>query len=219
MKYLPLNDALYQYLLKISLREHPVLTKLRETTAMLPLAVMQIAPEQGQFLQFLLQLIRADKVLELGTFTGYSALAMALSLPENGRLITCDINPVWTEIAKPFWEEAGMSHKIELRLGPALDSLQQLLEAQQQFDFIFIDADKDHYLDYYELALKLISPKGIIAIDNIFWSAKVLDENDQSAQTRGIRRLNNVIAEDKRVDISLLTLADGLFLIRPKRDF
>ena len=206
-------------MLDVSLREHPVLRELRENTrATMALFNMQVAPEQAQFMQFLIQSIKARRVLELGTFTGYSALAMALALPEDGRLITCDINKEWTEHAPDFWQKAGMDHKIELRLGPALNTLQQLLNEAQQFDFIFIDADKTNYVPYYELALQLINPNGIIAIDNIFWDGKVVTDSETGAQVREIRRLNQLIKQDKRVEVSLLPLADGLFLIRPKTD-
>jgi predicted O-methyltransferase YrrM len=220
MKHLNLSPALYDYMLDISLRENPVLKALRGRTAQLPLAEMQVAPEQAQFMQFLIKLIQAKKVLELGTFTGYSALAMALALPDEGELITCDRSEEWTAIAKPFWAEAKQAHKIQLRLGQALDSLNALVKEgyQQSFDFIFIDADKTNYMSYYELSLELISPKGIIAIDNIFWDAKVIDSEETGPQVRAIRSLNAFIKQDERVDISLLAIADGLFLVKPKVD-
>ncbi|ARG97118.1 class I SAM-dependent methyltransferase [Legionella micdadei] len=218
MKHLSLTPALYDYMLDISLREHPVLKALRDETAKLPLANMQVAPEQAQFMQFLIRLIDAKKILELGTFTGYSALAMALALPDDGELITCDINTEWTSIAPPFWREAQQEHKISLRLAPALDTLHHLLEEgyNRSFDFIFIDADKTNYVNYYELALQLISPRGIIAIDNVFWDGKVIDEHETGGQTREIRRLNALIKTDERVEVSLLAIADGLFLVKPR---
>jgi predicted O-methyltransferase YrrM len=218
MKQLQLNDALYDYILDVSLREHPVMQELREYTLQHPLAMMQIAPEQAQFMQFLLKVIRAKRVLELGTFTGYSALAMALALPEDGEVITCDINTEWTSHAHTFWEKSGQSHKIDLRIAPALESLTSLLHEGQQFDFIFIDADKTNYIPYYEMALKLISEHGIIAIDNVLWEGTVIDENDKGQQVREIRKLNALIKTDKRVDVSLLPIADGLFLIRRKNE-
>lgn len=219
MKQLSISPELYDYMLDKSLREHPVLTELRRETAKLPLANMQVAPEQAQFMQFLLHLLKAEKVLELGTFTGYSSLAMALALPENGQLITCDLSEEWTAMARPFWQKAGMADKIQLKLGPALDSLYSLINEgrQHSFDFIFIDADKTNYLNYYELALKLIKPSGVIAIDNILWDGNVVNPEDESAQTREIRRLNDFIKHDARVEVCLLPLADGLFLISPKQ--
>lgn len=217
MKNTNISSELYDYIVDCSLREHPVLRELREDTAAnMMLANMQVSPLQAQFMQMLMKLVRAKNVLELGTFTGYSALAMALALPENGKLITCDINPEWTNKAHYFWQKAGVADKIELKLAPAIQSLNQLIQDghSQQFDFIFIDADKTRYVEYYELALKLVSPGGLIAIDNIFWDGKVVDATDTGAQTREIKRLNALIKQDERVDISLLTVADGLFLIR-----
>lgn len=218
MKHLNLTPALYDYMLDVSLREHPVLQRLREDTATMSLAVMQVAPEQAQFMQFLLHLIRAKKVLELGTFTGYSALAMALALPDDGQLITCDINREWTDRAHPFWQQAGQDKKIELRIAPARTSLEALLNEgyAHSFDFIFIDADKTNYLHYYELALQLVSPKGLIAIDNVFWDGVVINLTNTDAQTREIRKLNAFIKQDTRVHTSLLPIADGLFLVQLK---
>lgn len=217
MKHIQLTPELYEYMLDKSLREHPTLTGLRKETSTMELANMQVAPEQAQFMQFLLRLIGAKHVLELGTFTGYSALAMSLVLPDDGQLITCDVSEEWTKRAHPFWHEAKQEHKIKLRLGPALDTLYALLNEgwEQKFDFIFIDADKTNYLNYYELALKLIKPKGLIAVDNVFWDGKVIDPDDISGQTREIKKLNELIKNDHRVFVSLLPIADGLFLIQP----
>lgn len=217
-QHLNLTPALYEYMLDVSLRENPVLKALREETLQLPLANMQVAPEQAQFMQFLLRMLNAKKVLELGTFTGYSALAMALALPDDGQVITCDINAEWTSRAHAFWREAQQDKKIELRLAPALTSLQNLMDEGHaaSFDFIFIDADKTNYLNYYEVALQLIKPQGVIAVDNIFWDGNVINTEDTSGQTREIRRLNEVIRDDERVDVSLLPITDGLFLIRPR---
>jgi predicted O-methyltransferase YrrM len=220
MKHLNLTSALYDYMLDVSLREHPVLQALREDTASMPLAVMQIPPEQAQLMQLLIRLINAKLVLELGTFTGYSALAMALALPDDGRVITCDISKEWTCKAHSFWKKAHQDHKIELRISPALKSMQQLLSDgyAHQCDFIFIDADKTNYLNYYDLAMQLISPKGLILIDNVFWEGAVINPEDHGAQTREIRKLNAFLKQDSRVDISLLPIADGLFLVHPRRD-
>lgn len=217
MKHISLTDDLYDYLLSVSLREDPALHALRQHTAGHMLAHMQAAPEVAQFLQLLLKLISAKRVLEIGTFTGYSALAMALVLPDDGELITCDLNAEWTKDAPTFWEQAGQQHKIKLRLAPALETLEALIKEgyQQTFDFIFIDADKTNYKNYYELALQLIHPKGLIVIDNVLWYGRVVDPQDISAQTREIRRLNDWIKQDKRVDVSLLPVGDGLFLVKP----
>jgi predicted O-methyltransferase YrrM len=218
MNRLNLPPQLYEYMLQISLREDPILRALRDDHAAHPLFNMQTAPEQAQFLQMLLRLVRAKQVLELGTFMGYATLAMALALPEDGRIITCDRNPNWTAIGAPYWERAKQTHKIDLRLGPALETLDRLLieGMARSFDFIYIDADKTNYVAYYEYALQLIQPHGLIAVDNVFWDGDVVDPDVKNAQTREIRKLNALIQDDQRVDISLVPIADGLFLIQPK---
>ncbi len=220
MKQISITPELHEYTLNIGLREHPVLQALGAQTSTMMLAAMQTAPEQAQFMQFLLQAINAKNVLEVGTFTGYSTLAMALALPADGKVITCDINTEWTAVAQPFWQEAGMQAKIDLRIAPALATLNALIAEgfRGYFDFIFIDADKTNYVQYYEQALQLISPQGIIAIDNVLWRGAVIDATDTSAQTREIRRINALIRTDERVDVSLLAIGDGLFLVKPKRE-
>ena len=211
-----ISDSLYEYLLKHSLREHDVLKALREETAKLDMSIMQIAPEQGQFMQLLVSMIGAKRTIEVGVFTGYSALCTALALPDNGQVIACDVNEEWTDLAKSYWKQAGMIHKIDLRLAPAIETLQSLIDDNQSdtFDFAFIDADKTSYDQYYELCLKLIRPGGIIAIDNVLWGGSVADTKDQSDDTKAIRDLNKKLVTDNRVDISMLPIADGLSLIR-----
>jgi predicted O-methyltransferase YrrM len=218
MKYTHLTNELYDYMIKVSLREHPALLALRNDTSKLSQAMMQTGPEQAQFMQFIIRMIGAKNILELGTFTGYSALAMALAMPDDGRLITCDVSQEWTRTALKFWEEAGQDKKIELRLAPALETIAKLLVDgyKSKFDLIFIDADKPNYVDYYQHAMELISPSGVIAIDNVFWAGEVIQKTNNDVQTNEIRRLNTIIQNDDRVDISLLTVADGLFLVRKK---
>ncbi len=218
MRHLNLSPQLYEYMLQISLREDPILRALRDDHVAHPLFSMQTAPEQAQFLQMILRLLRAKHVLELGTFMGYATLAMALALPEEGRIITCDRNSEWTSIAQTYWQQARQDHKIDLRLGPAILTLKTLLSEglAQSFDFIYIDADKTNYVAYYDYALQLVQPHGLIAVDNVFWDGDVIDPMIKNAQTREIRRLNTLIQNDDRVEVSLLPIADGLFLIQPK---
>jgi predicted O-methyltransferase YrrM len=210
-----LADDLHQYMLQHGLREPDILCQLRkETATMTNFARMQTAPEQAPFMQMLLRLMGAKRVLELGTFTGYSALAMALALPEDGQIIACDINRDWTAIAQRYWQQAGVAHKIDLRIAPALETLALLREQQQQFDFIFIDADKDNYPNYYDAAYELVRPGGVIAIDNVLWGGAVADTSINDNPTRKIRALNEKIRQDTRVEISLVPIADGIFLVR-----
>lgn len=211
---LGLDRNLYEYFHSVSLREPEILTQLRLETANHPMANMQIAPEQGQFMALLVQLMGAKKTLDVGVFTGYSSLAVALALPADGKVIACDVSEEYTAIARRYWEKAGVKDKIELRIAPALESLDKLIETGQAetFDFAFIDADKSNYLNYYERALQLVRPGGLIAIDNVFWDGKVADRNVQDNRTKIIRELNQKIHQDKRVTISLVPIADGLTL-------
>ena len=213
-----LGDSLYRYLLDVSVREPDVLRRRREETANLPDSNMQIGPDQGQFMGLLVELIGAKYTIEVGTFTGYSALAVAMALPFNGRVIACDISEEWTSVGKPFWEEAGQAHKIDLRLGPAADSLDGLLAQgrAEDFDFAFIDADKRGYSAYFERCMQLVRRGGLIAIDNTLWEGKVLDSEVDDEDTEAIRRFNEEIKDDERVSLSLVPIGDGLTLARKR---
>lgn len=216
-KTLGLSDALCVYLRQHSLRETPLLARLREETARDPMARMQIAPEQGQFMQMLVKLIGARRCIEVGVFTGYSSLCTALALPDDGYLLACDIDEKWTAIARRYWEEAGVAHKIELKLAPALDTLDaELNSGRDCYDFAFIDADKENYLNYYERCLGLLRPGGLIAVDNVLWNGRVADPSDQSVDTVAIRAFNEFVQQDARVDLSLVPIADGLTLARKR---
>lgn len=215
---LNINDTLYQYMLSVSLREPAILKSLREATSKLPSHAMQISPEQGQFMAFLVELIAAHKILEIGVYTGYSSLAVALALPDNAKIVACDVNAETTAIAQHFWEKAGVAAKIDLKLAPALDTLDYLIQQNEanSFDFIFIDADKQNYLNYYQRSLTLAKPGGLILIDNVLWGGKVANPHDKDQQTESIRRFNQAIYEDDRVNISLIPIGDGLTLIRKR---
>jgi predicted O-methyltransferase YrrM len=207
-----LTDEVYEYLLDISLREPDILKRLREETAKLPNAQMQISPEQGQFMALLVKLTGAKKIMELGTFTGYSALVMALALPEKGRLIACDVDAETTGIAQRYWKEAGVADKVELHLAPALKTMSKQKEAS--FDMMFIDADKQTYPQYYEEALRLLRSGGLIMVDNALGGGRVADPNENSPHTEGIRNVLIKAHTDERVDVSLLPVGDGLLLAR-----
>ncbi len=213
-KDLGLDQQLYEYLLSVSVQEAEVLQKLREETANHPGAIMQIAPEQGQFMALLVQLLGAKKTLEIGVFTGYSSLVVALALPADGKIIACDIDEESTAIARRYWQQAGVAEKVDLRIAPALETLDKLIEEGQTntFDFAFIDADKRNYENYYEKALQLIRPGGLIAVDNVLWFGRVVDPQDEDKRTVAIRDFNQKLAQDERVKISLVPIADGLTL-------
>lgn len=213
---LNLTPAVYQYLLTHSLREPIVLQQLRHETHKMSMAQMQISPEQGQFMQLLVRLLQAKKTLDIGVFTGYSALVVALALPQDGKVIACDINVEWTRIAKQFWQKGGVAEKINLHLAPALQTLQSLMTQGEEgtFDFAFIDADKLNYDAYYEACLLLLRSNGLIAIDNVLWSGKVADPNINDENTMAIRNLNKKLVQDTRVNICMLPIGDGLTLVQ-----
>ncbi|MCM3905901.1 MAG: class I SAM-dependent methyltransferase [Pyrinomonadaceae bacterium] len=213
-RYSPFDERTYEYLLNTSIREPEVARRLREETQQMKTAQMQIGPDQGQFMQLLVQLLRASKTLEVGVFTGYSALWVALGLPDTGRIVACDISEEYTNVGRRYWKEAGVDKKIDLRLGPALETLDSMLEAGQArtFDFAFIDADKTNYQNYYERALQLLRAGGLIAIDNTLWSGRVANPKENDADTVAIRQLNQKLHGDERVTLSMLTIGDGLTL-------
>ncbi len=213
-KTLTINDQIYDYLLSVSLKETDVQHELREETAKLKQAMMQISPDQGQFMALLVKLMNAKKVIEIGVFTGYSSLCMALAMPDDGRIVACDINKEYTDIARRYWDKAGVSNKIELFLAPAIETLDKLLKQGEQntYDFVFIDADKPEYPDYYERSLQLLRSGGLIVIDNVLWYGKPADPDAKDKDTQAIREFNQQLFNDKRVQISMLTIADGVTL-------
>ena len=213
-RHFSFDEPTYQYLVKTSVRETDVARRLREETQQLPMAQMQIGPDQGQFLQLLVQLIQAKKTLEVGVFTGYSALWVAAALPDEGKIVACDVSEEYTAVARRYWKEAGVDHKIDLRLRPALETLDELLAqgGASTFDFAFIDADKSNYDNYYERALQLIRTGGLIAVDNTIWSGRVASPNESDTDTVAIRKLNEKLHRDERVVLSMLTVGDGLTL-------
>ena len=213
-RQLSLDDRLYRYLVEHSVREPEVLRELREETARLPMALMQVGPDQGQFMALLVKLMGARRCLEIGVFTGYSALAVALAMPPGGRLVACDVSEEWTAVARRYWEKAGVADRIELRLAPALATLDELLAqgGAGSFDFAFIDADKGSYLAYYERCLELVRRGGLIAVDNTLWSGDVADPRNEKSDTASLRRFNDALHRDERIDVSLLPVGDGLTL-------
>jgi caffeoyl-CoA O-methyltransferase len=213
---LNLTEPVYAYLLEHGVRESAALAALRTNTAPMKGAMMQISPEQGAFMALLVRLIGARRTLEVGTFTGYSALAVAEALPDDGQVIACDVSEEWTSIGVAAWKAAGLDHKIELRLAPALETLDALLAdgGTDAFDFMFIDADKSNYDGYYERGLRLVRPGGLIAIDNVLWGGSVANAERSDTDTRAIRALNEKIHTDQRVQAVLLPIGDGLTLAR-----
>lgn len=213
-----LTDALHDYLLKVSLREPKVLKRLRGETQKMPRGKLQICSEQGQFMALLVELIGAKRCFEVGTFTGYSACAVALALPPSGKLIACDISEEYTAVARRYWREAGVEKKIDLRIAPAIQTLDSLLKNNQagKFDFGFLDADKPNYDGYYERSLKLLRKGGLLLIDNVLWGGSVIDKADRDLSTRCLRALNKKIHADERVSLSMIAIGDGLTLARKR---
>jgi len=211
-----MTDKLYDYMLDVSLREPEVMTALRAETAKHPMGRMQISPEHAQFMQMLVKILGAKKCIEVGTFTGYSALAVALALPKKGKLVCLDISDEYTSIGKPFWEQAGVAKKIDLRIGPAKKSLNKMIKKGEsgKYDFAFIDADKGGYPDYFERCLKLLKTGGVIACDNIFMNGDVVDGRKRGGNAVAMRAFNELLKNDKRVDLSLIPIGDGLTLAR-----
>ena len=209
-----ITDSLYDYLLSVCVPPDELRHRLAEETLAAVGYNMQISPEQGQFMAVLMKMLKVKKALEIGTFTGYSALCVARALPADGRLIACDVSEEWTSIGRRYWQEAGVADKIDLRIGPALDTLQGLIDDGQggTFDFAFIDADKENYPGYYEACLALLRGGGVVGVDNTLWSGAVADESDQSVDTVAIRAMNRVVYEDDRVDSCVLPIGDGLTL-------
>jgi predicted O-methyltransferase YrrM len=218
VRTLNLDAKLYDYLLAVSVREPRLLAEPREETSRLPSAGMQISPEQGQLLRLLVELIGARRCLEVGVFTGYSSTCVALSLPEGGKLVACDVSVEYTDVARRYWRLAGVEGRIELRLAPAIATLDALLGEGQAgtMDFAFVDADKENYLGYYERCLDLLRSGGLLAIDNVLWGGSVADPSNTTPSTRAIRALNERLRTDERVSISLVPIGDGLFLARKR---
>jgi caffeoyl-CoA O-methyltransferase len=204
-----ITDALYEYIVATGTRETRVQRELRAATSRLPMGGMQIGADQGALLQLLVRILGAKRCIEIGTFTGYSALSVALALPPNGKIVCCDVSEEWTSIARRYWKKAGVERKIELRLGPALETLKEL---KGRFDFAFIDADKPNYWKYYERCLRLLRKGGLVAVDNTLWGGSVIKATDRSESTVALREFNARLAKDRRVDIALVPIGDGLTL-------
>jgi caffeoyl-CoA O-methyltransferase len=216
-RLMPVTEDLMAYITQVGVREHPALTHCRNETVKLSNGMMQIGPDQGAFMALLAKLIGAKRYIEIGTFTGYSALAVALALPADGRIVACDVSKEFTDKARGFWKEAGVENKIDLRLGPALDTLAKMVASgEAPFDFAFIDADKPNYDGYYEHALKLVRPGGLIALDNMLWSGAVANPKVKDADTSALRALNAKIHADDRVDMVLAAIGDGVMMARKR---
>lgn len=213
-----LDGPLYDYYQRVAVREPDILRRLRETTMAMPHGGMQISPEQGQLMGLLVRLTGARRAIELGTFTGYSALSVVMAMPPDGRLIACDTSQEWTDVARRFWREAGVEDRIDLRLGKAVATLDALIGegGAGSFDFIFIDADKKNYDAYYERALVLLRPGGLIGLDNTLWSGRLIDADNKDPATEALRALNQKIHDDQRVDLAMLPIGDGLTLVRKR---
>jgi len=217
-RQLPLDERLYRYLVDHSVREPAVLRELREETAKLPMAMMQIGPDQGQFMALLAKLTGARRCIEVGVFTGYSALSVALALPADGRIVACDVSEEWTAIARRYWKKAGVEARIDLRLDPAIATLDDLLAQGEEgrYDFAFIDADKGNYLGYYERCLRLLRAGGLIAVDNTLWSGDVADPGNTKPDTVSLRAFNDALHRDERIDLAMLSVGDGVTLARKR---
>ncbi len=213
-----LTPELASYVQSISLREPEILQRLRQETQTIREGKMQISPELGQFMRLMVSLTKAKNILELGVFTGYSTLSLALAIPDDGQILACDVSETWTNIARKYWQEAGVEHKINLRLSPALGTLKDLTNNTNRpiFDFIFLDADKPNYLRYYTYCIDLLKPNGLLLIDNTLWEFKVNDPEYKDSTTQTIRTLNDQIHKDERVDVSILLFCDGLTLLRKR---
>jgi predicted O-methyltransferase YrrM len=211
-----ISDELHAYVVAQGVREHEALARLRQETAAMPQHNMQVSPEQGALLAMLVRLLGARRCIEVGTFTGYSSTAMALALPDDGRLVCCDVSTEWTAVARRYWAELGLDERIELRIAPASETLDALLAAGEQdsYDLAFVDADKTGYAGYYEQLLRLVRPGGLIAVDNTLWGGRVLDEGSDDADTLAIQAFNATLADDERIELSLLPIGDGLTLAR-----
>jgi caffeoyl-CoA O-methyltransferase len=211
-----LPESVHAYLIANTLRDHPALAALREETARMPEARMQISPEQGQFMQLVVELMGAKRIVEVGTFTGYSATAMALALPADGTIVCCDVSERFTAIARRAWKAAGVEAKVDLRIAPAIETLDALIASGASFDLAFIDADKHNYDAYYERCLALLRPGGVVMIDNVLWSGRVADPSVNDADTTALRALNGKIRADPRVSQAMLPISDGLTLARKR---